>query len=262
MKQAIITGASKGLGKSFAHLLAAQGYDLLLIARSEKLLSEESVDITSKHTVKVNTLALDLSDNNSPSSIITWCAQHQFMPSVLINNAGYACWGFFDKIEIHQHQQMMHLNMNAMVSLTHGLLPMLRESKQAFILNIASTAAFQAVPTMSLYAASKAFVRSFSRGLRYELRNSNVSVTCLSPGPIATNFIQQAGMEAMQETAAKFEMSAEEVATKGLRAMFRGKSECIPGLVNYLTVKASAIIPDALLEKIAANLYMTKLKQS
>jgi short-subunit dehydrogenase len=133
--------------------------------------------------------------------------------------------------------------------------------KSSYILNVASTAAFQAVPTMTLYAASKAFVRSFSRGLRYELRETNISVTCLSPGPVATNFIEQAGMQAMQETAKKYEMTAEEVAKKGIRALFKGQAECVPGLINYLTVKFSNIIPDFVLEKIAANLYLTKLDQ-
>jgi short-subunit dehydrogenase len=97
--------------------------------------------------------------------------------------------------------------------------------------------------------------------LRYELRDTNISVTCLSPGPIATNFIKQAGMEAMQETAKKFEMSAEDVAKKGLSAMFKGKSESSPGFINFLNVRLSFIVPDAILEKVAANLYMTKLKR-
>ena len=260
MKQAIVTGASKGLGKAFAHLLAAQGYNLLLVARSEKLLSEEGEVLTKQFGVRVNILAIDLSESKSTESVVSWCNQNQFKPSVLINNAGYACWGFFEKIELQQHRQMMHVNMSTLVNLTHGLLPLLKQAQKSYILNVASTASFQAVPTMSLYAASKAFVRSFSRGLRYELRDSTVSVTCLSPGPIATNFIQQAGMEAMQETAKKYEMSADEVAKKGLRAMFRGKSESIPGIINYLTAKASFVLPDLLLEKIAANLYLTKLK--
>ena len=260
MKGAIVTGASKGLGKSFAHLLAARGYNLLLVARSEKLLQEEAGAIQKQFGVNVSILALDLNESNSVNEIVSWCAKNSFKPSVLINNAGYACWGFFDKLEIKSQQQMMQVNMSTLVNLTHALLPVLKEQTQSYILNVASTAAFQAVPTMTLYAASKAFVRSFTRGLRFELRGTPVSVTCLCPGPVATNFIQQAGMEAMQETAKKFEMSPDVVALKGLRAMFNKKSECVPGIINYLTVKASGILPDALLEKIAANLYMTKLK--
>jgi hypothetical protein len=260
MKQAIITGASKGLGKALAHQLAEKGYDLLLVARSEALLAELADHISEKYNVQAYSLALDLSDIHAGKAVQDWCIHGQFNPSVLINNAGYACWGFFDTMSIDQQQHMLQVNTGSLVNLTHALLPLLKQQPTAYIMNVASTAAYQAVPTMALYAASKAFVKSFSRGLRYELRNTPVSVTCLSPGPMATNFIQQAGMEAMQETAKKFEMPAEEVAKKGLRAMFNKKSESIPGLVNYLTVKFSNILPDALLEKIAANLYLTKLK--
>jgi len=260
MKQAIITGASKGLGKALAHQLAEKGYSVLLVARSEKMLTELASQITQTHKVQAYSLALDLSDSVSAKTIHAWCVQNQFTPSVLINNAGYACWGFFESMPIDQQEKMLQVNTGSLVNLTHTFLPMLKKQPEAYIMNVASTAAYQAVPTMALYAASKAFVKSFSRGLRYELRNTNVSVTCLSPGPMSTNFIQQAGMEAMQETAKKFEMPAEAVAKKGLRAMFGKKSESIPGMVNYLTVKFSNILPDALLEKIAANLYLTKLK--
>lgn len=260
MKQAIITGASKGLGKALAHQLAKKGYDLLLVARSEKLLTELAHDLSKAYHVSTHSLALDLSDRNASQAVYDWCIQNRFNPSILVNNAGYACWGFFDSLPIDQQQQMVQVNTGSLISLTHALLPVLKQQPAAYILNVASTAAYQAVPTMALYAATKAFVKSFSRGLRYELRNTRVSVTCLSPGPMATNFIQQAGMEAMQETAKKFEMPAAEVAKKGLNAMFNKKSESIPGLVNYLTVKFSNILPDALLEKIAANLYLTKLK--
>lgn len=260
MKQAIITGASKGLGNALAHQLAEKGYDLLLVARSGKILAELADHISEKYNVQAYSLALDLSDVHSSKAILDWCLLESFNPSVLVNNAGYACWGFFDTMSIDQQQQMLQVNTGSLVNLTHALLPVLKQQPAAYIMNVASTAAYQAVPTMALYAASKAFVKSFSRGLRYELRKTNVSVTCLSPGPMATNFIQQAGMEAMQETAKKFEMPPEVVAKKGLSAMFNKKSESIPGLVNYLTVKFSNILPDALLEKIAANLYLTKLK--
>src|SRR6185503_5427515 len=114
MKQAVVTGASKGLGKAFAHLLASQGYDLLLVARSEKILSQEVEEISQKFGVKASALFLDLSNQNSVSSIINWCEQHHFNPSVLINNAGYACWGYFDKIALQQHQQMLQVNVSTL----------------------------------------------------------------------------------------------------------------------------------------------------
>ena len=257
--QAIVTGASKGLGNALAHQLASKGYNLLLVARSSTILAEEAKLISDRYSVIVHFLALDLSQPKAASSIVDWCSKNQFEPTILVNNAGYSCWGFFGDVELHKHLSMMQVNMNTLVELTHSLIPVLKKHKKSFILNVASTAAFQAVPTQIVYAASKSFVRSFSRGLRYELRDTSISVTCLSPGPIATNFIKQAGMEAMQETAKKFEMSAEEVAKKGLSAMFKGKSESSPGFINFLNVRLSFIVPDAVLEKIAAALYMSKL---
>ena len=100
MKQAVITGASKGLGKMFAHQLASRGFNLLLIARSERILSDEVDIISAKYGVTASYLTIDLSETNSTSTVISWCTQHHFQPSVLINNAGYACWGFFDQIEL------------------------------------------------------------------------------------------------------------------------------------------------------------------
>jgi short-subunit dehydrogenase len=259
MKQAIITGASKGLGNAIAHELAAKGYDLLLIARSEELLATEAQALSNQHPINAHYLSLDLSDPLATAQVVKWCNEKQFNPSVLINNAGYACWGFFESLDLEAQQNMLHVNMHSMVNLTYSLLPSLKKHPKSYILNVASTAAFQSVPTMALYAASKAFVRSFSRSLRYELMKSTVSVTCLSPGPIATNFIAQANMQPMQQTAEKFEMTAQEVARKGLAAMFKGKSESVPGFLNLLNVRLSFIMPDALLEKVAANLYMSKL---
>ncbi len=260
MKHAIVTGASKGLGKAIAQALASRGYDVLLVARSENLLTAEAEKLTSAYAIRAHVLPLDLTQPQAGSLVYQWCLQNHYNPSVLINNAGYACWGFFDSLSIEQQQEMLQVNTASLVNITHAILPLLKTHTAAYIMNVASTAAYQAVPTMTLYAASKAFVKSFSRGLRYELRNTPVSVTCLSPGPMATNFIEQAGMQAMQETAKKFEMPAETVARKGLKAMFSKKPEAIPGWINYLTVKVSSIVPDALLEKIAANLYLTKLK--
>ncbi|MBL0745333.1 SDR family NAD(P)-dependent oxidoreductase [Chryseolinea lacunae] len=259
MKHAIVTGASKGLGKALAQAMAARGYDVLLVARSEALLEQLASEITQQHPVKAHCLALDLALPVSADQIAAWCADRGFQPSVLINNAGFACWGYFEKLSLALQLQMLNLHVQGMVALTHQLLPALRKHEQAYVLNVSSTTAYQAVPTLSLYAASKTFVRSFSRGLRYELRNSPVSVTCLSPGPMSTNFIAEANMHAMQQTAAKFEMTADEVARRGVKAMFNRRAEVIPGWMNRLTVVLSKVVPDALLERIASNLYQSKL---
>ncbi|AYB33428.1 SDR family NAD(P)-dependent oxidoreductase [Chryseolinea soli] len=259
MKQAIITGASKGLGKALALEMASRGYETLLVARSAPLLETLAAEISSRFNVKVHTLTLDLAQNEASQTVYEWCQGASFQPTVLINNAGYACWGYFHRLPLSSQLPMLDLNVQGMVSLTHRILPILQKQPQAYILNVCSTSAYQPVPTMALYAASKAFVRSFTRSLRYELRKGPVSVTCLSPGPMATNFIAQANMQAMQATAQKFEMKADDVARRGVKAMFAGRAEVIPGWMNALSVGFSKILPDALLERIANNLYESKL---
>jgi short-subunit dehydrogenase len=260
MNQAIITGASKGLGKALAHQLVEKGYEVLLIARSEKLLQALTDDLNRKIPASARYLSLDLTKSESIEQIQLWCKAQSYLPSVLINNAGFACWGYFDKLLLSRQLELLQLNIQCGVTLTYAMLPLLKTHPKAYIMNVCSTAAYQAVPTLTLYAASKSFVRSFSRGLRFELRNSCVSVTCLSPGPIATNFIEEANMQPMQKDAQKLEMTPEIVARHGLDAMFKGKAEVIPGWINAVTVTLSKFVPDILLEKIANKLYESKLK--
>src|SRR5205085_6495297 len=111
--------------------------------------------------------------------------------SILINNAGYAVWGFFENLALDEQLNLMQLNMQAMVSLSHLLIPLLEKNKKAWILNVSSTAAFQAVPTMTVYSASKAFVLTFTRGLNFELKKSTIHVSCLIPGAVETDFMER-----------------------------------------------------------------------
>jgi short-subunit dehydrogenase len=155
----------------------------------------------------------------------------------------------------------MQVNMSAMVSLTHQLLPTLKKQSKAYILNVASTAAYQAVPTMAVYCASKAFVLNYTRSLRYELKSIGISVSCVSPGPTTSNFTSRAGMQAMQAVADKFNMPSEQVAKSAIDGLFNHKAEIIPGLVNWLTVYSTYLSPKSLVEKIAAGLYEKHLKR-
>ncbi|HEY9195692.1 MAG TPA: SDR family NAD(P)-dependent oxidoreductase, partial [Mucilaginibacter sp.] len=197
---ALITGASKGIGKSMALLLAKQGYNLLLTARSANELSEVSVHIRSTYHVDALYFPVDLSSPGAAAQIAAWCSQRPV--SILINNAGYGLWGNFETLDLAGQMSMIRVNIDALVELCYYLIPVLRLQKQAYILNVASTAAYQAVPTLAIYAATKAYVLSFSRALRYELKGSPVSVSCLCPGPTDTGFAQRAGMEALAELAA------------------------------------------------------------
>ncbi|HSY61496.1 MAG TPA: SDR family NAD(P)-dependent oxidoreductase, partial [Cytophaga sp.] len=189
MNYALVTGASKGIGKSIAEALAAKGKNLLLISRSEEALKELSQSIYKRYHIQVDYLAIDLSDPTSTERILSWLASKQYSVDVLVNNAGYGLWGKFHERSIASHNEMLQLNMLTVVQLTYALIPELKRHSKSYILNVASTAAYQAVPTLSLYAASKSFVLLFTRGIRLELKATGVSVSCLCPGPTSTDFV-------------------------------------------------------------------------
>ncbi|ASZ12376.1 SDR family oxidoreductase [Chitinophaga pendula] len=255
---ALITGASNGIGKSIAHSLARRQYPLLLVARSEQALQLLARSLTDTYHVPVAYLALDLTLPDAADRVWQWVTDHAYPLSVLVNNAGYGIWGSFDKLELPLQLNMLQLNMQAVVALSHRLLPLLHQQPKAYLLNVASTAAYQAVPEVSLYAASKAFIVSFTRGLRYELKDSAISVSCLSPGPVDTGFIDRAGMGPLKELTAKYSMTPDKVAAIAVKGMFRSKAEIIPGWLNRLAVFSNRLLPKALIERIAAGLYKTK----
>lgn len=258
MAYALITGASKGIGKALAKELAAKGYDLLLVARSAGLLSELKSKLKKETGREVHTLDLDLSEPQADLKVFEWCEKNHFSISVLVNNAGYGLWGNFEELSLEEQNNMMQLNMLFLVNLTYRLIPRLKKEKSSFILNVGSTAAYQSVPTLSLYAATKAFVVNFSRGLRHELKKSSISVTCLSPGGTKTGFVERSRMHHMEKTAEKLSMTPEAVAKVAIAGLFKKKAEIIPGFINKFSVGIINFIPKSWIEKTAHNLYRKK----
>jgi uncharacterized protein len=261
MPVAFITGASKGIGKAIALELAARGYDLVLSSRSEELLNAASAEIKARFNVGVKIFPVDLSSHGAAHQAYNWCVQYGVSVSVLVNNAGYGLWGLFEDIPLADELNMMQLNMNAMVELSHFFIPVLKKAAPAFILNVASTAAFQAIPAMSVYAATKAFVVAFSRGLQYELRDSGIQVSCLIPGTTDTSFMDRAKMEPLRELSKKFEMPPDVVARLAVREMLKGTLEIIPGFSNKASAIGTKFLPKRLAEKIAAAIYLGNLKK-
>jgi short-subunit dehydrogenase len=256
MEYALITGASKGIGRAIATELAGRGISVLLVARSEELLQQVAGEITSRYKAKADWLALDLSTANAPQNVWDWCKAKGYDVNILVNNAGYGLSGPFEKYPLEEHLNMMQLNMSTLVGLTHLFLPDLRRRSKAYILNVASSAAYQAVPKLSLYAATKAFVLAFSRGLHQELQGSSVSVTCVSPGATDTDFPNRAQLGAKGLKAAeKFNMSASSVASIAVKGMLAGRSEVIVGLVNKLGAAMAWLLPKSVVEKTAMKIY-------
>ncbi len=256
MSYALITGASKGIGKEIAFELAQKKNNLLLIARSEDILINVKAEILSKYNIKIDILAIDLSKANVATEILQWVASKKYEVSMLINNAGYGLAGRFDAYPYEQTANMMQLNMQTLTELCYVFLPMLKAQKKAYILNIASSTAYQAIPNMSIYAATKVFVLYFSRGLKQELKNTNVSVTVISPGATDTNFNDAANMgEKAREQAKKVTMTPQEVAKISVNSMLAEKTEVVPGFINKLGKFLVWLAPKSLTEKVAGGIY-------
>ncbi|MDO3626788.1 SDR family oxidoreductase [Mucilaginibacter sp. BT774] len=254
-KYALITGASSGIGRSFALQLAQEGYHVMLTARSGPNLKDLAEYIRSNYKVGTNILALDLSKVNAAARIKQWCEELDIAPSILINNAGFGLWGDFPELDLEEQVNMHRLNTEALIRLTHTMLPLLAKNEKSYILNVSSTAAYQAVPTLSIYAASKAFVLSFSRALCYELKQTGISVSCLCPGPTDTGFAKRAGLDALADLAEKFNMSPDDVAAAGLKGLFKGKAEIVPGALNKISATVVRHAPKKIIERLAAGLY-------
>lgn len=256
MSFALITGASKGIGKAIAYELAGKGYPVLLVARSEDLLEAISKEIKSLYKVEVRYKAIDLSAGTAPQELYNWCQQNTISISVLVNNAGYGLSGPFVSHPLDQLVNMIQVNCTSLVQLTYLFLPGLKQQSRSYILNIASSAAYQAVPYLTLYAASKSLVLSFSRGLRFELRKTNVSVSCVCPGATDTEFNDRAkiGPRAMK-TAQKVMMTPEQVGKAAVVAMLAGKAEVLTGTVNKIGGFVTWLLPKSLLEGVAGRMY-------
>jgi short-subunit dehydrogenase len=256
MSYALITGASKGIGKEIAHALAQKGYDLLLIARNSYELQMVKEEFEKKFGVQIDYLVADLSETGSVDRIRTWVEEKQVDLRILVNNAGYGLVGQFEQYDFLENQKMMQVNMDALVEMCQKFFPFLVGKGQAYVLNIASSTAYQAIPNMSLYAATKVFVLNFSRGLHHEWKNKGISVTVVSPGATTTNFNDRANLpEKARKAAEKITMTPEAVAKLAVNGMFAKKIEVITGAVNKLAAFLAWIVPKSISEKIAKGIY-------
>jgi uncharacterized protein len=253
---ALITGASKGIGHAIAEELASRKFNVLLVARSEDKLQKISQAIAAKYRVKTDYLALDLSAPAAPQQVLEWCAAKNYPVSMLVNNAGYGLSGNFEDHSPADNLNMVQLNAIALMQLCQLFLPQLKKQPKAYILNVASTAAYQAVPGLGLYAATKSFVLSLSRAMHYELRRSSVSVTAVSPGATDTAFVDRAKIgQKGRKAAEKVNMSPEAVAKIAVDATLARKVEVVTGLLNKTSLFMTWLLPKSWVERIAAGIY-------
>ena len=255
MKTTLITGASSGIGEAFARRLAARGENLLLVARSEDKLASLCEELGQSHKVKAQYVALDLTESDAPGELFAETNRRGLFIETLINNAGFGSMGDFAALDLGRELQMVDLNIKALVALAHLYLKPMREQKRGTILNVASTAAFQGVPYMATYAATKAFVLSFSEALWDENRALGVHVMALCPGVTETNFFAAAQTDKPPMRVAQ---TAEQVVDTALKGLKRGKSHIISGWTNYIMAESERLVPRWIVARIAGKAMRPK----
>ena len=258
-RAALITGASSGIGYEFAKLFARDGYDLVLVARQAQPLQRAARELTDGRAspVSVRVIAADLSLPAAARQLVEQLHAQRVRITVLVNNAGIGTYGPFAQAELAMEEAMMQVNMITVTQLTRLLLPELLQAEASYILNVASTAAFQPGPLMAVYYATKAYLLSFSEALANELRGSGVSVTALCPGPTRTAFQQRARMTQSRLARGRI-MDAATVARIGYRGLFQRKTVVIPGFGNALLALAVRAVPRGIVTRMVRRLNASR----
>lgn len=256
-RTAIVTGASAGIGRELAKFFAADGHDVIVVARRRERLEELAAEIREKHDVQVHIETADLSDPTSPDDLYQRVCEAGLEVDFLVNNAGLGSNGKFWELDPQGEVGQIQVNVTSLVHLTRLFLPPMVERDFGRVLNIASTAGFQPGPYMSTYYATKAFVLSFSQGIAHELKGTGVTVTAHCPGATESEFAAVAG----NDKAPLFKRGAvagtEEVAWDAYTAMHRGQPVAVHGAVNAFGAFATRFTPNSISAAIAAKLNKT-----
>lgn len=254
--RAFVTGASSGIGVSLAHQLAQLGAHVILVARRQDKLAEVATDIGKRHGTETTVVAADLGKPEQRQR--AWAEATAGGPiDILINNAGFGHHRPFAAVAAQRDRDMLALNIDAVVELTHWFIDQVPSPAKApgnqrgYILNVASVAAYQPVPNMATYAASKAFVHHWSSALHVELAPQHIAVCSLNPGGTHTDFHRVAGAGGYGKLADMSMLSADQVAAIGVRAMLRGQADVVPGLINKMTCFMVRLAPRSLAAKTA-----------
>ena len=220
MTVALITGASSGIGSAFAKLLASEGRDVVLVARSGDKLNALKAEIEKAHQVKAYVISIDLTQIGAAKEVFDATNELGLKIEFLINNAGFGGHGLFCEQSLEKHQNMIQVNIAALAELTYMYLPQMQKDKRGYILNVSSTASFMPGPLQAVYYATKAFVTSFSQAVAEEVKDFNINVTALCPGAVATGFVEAGDLNGVDLW--KNAKSPESVAEFGYKALMRG----------------------------------------
>ena len=253
MPTTLITGASSGIGWELTKLFAGDGDDVVLVARSEDKLNELADQVREKHRVNATVISKDLAQPDAVDDLCRQLGERAVRIDTLVNNAGFGELGKFAEISADRQTDMLMVNVVALTRLTRMLLPSMLENGSGGVLNVGSIAAYQAGPNMSVYYASKAYVLSFSEGLREEVAGSGLHITCLQPGATETGFGEDSGMGKL-DMFSSAAMSAETVAKAGYKGYLNNEDIVIPGWKNRLLVTSTGFLPRIATRKLVAKL--------
>ena len=257
MKTALVTGASSGIGETFARELAQKKYNLVLVARSQDKLDRLATELSKKHQINTEVISQDLTESNAGQKVFNLLQEKNIVVDLLINNAGFGDYGEFVSRPLSKQMAMIQLNITALVELTGLFLPLMQERENGAIVNVASIAGFQPIPYMSVYAATKAFVLSFSEALWAENKDKGVKVLVTCPGPTESEFYLNAEFP---DSAQSFEgmtlVSSEKVVEETLKALEEKQSTVVTGgIANQIIVNLPRLFPRDLLVNLVGKQF-------
>ena len=244
---ALITGASSGIGEEFARRLAAEKRNLFLVARSEDKLRSICSELGGKYQVECDYFPVDLTAGDGVERLVSETGRRRIEVDMLVNNAGFGSAGDFAELSLEKELRIIDLNVSALVALTHAYLGPMRERKRGTIVNVSSAAGFQPVPYMATYAASKAFVTSFSEAIAEENRPYGIQVLALCPGSTKTNFFDASGID--RPIQVKGQESAADVVETAMGALDGKRTKVVSGWTNYLVSVATNFVPNSLITR-------------
>lgn len=251
MKYTLITGASGGIGEAFARRLATEKHNLVLVARSEDKLRALSDELTEKYEIDCRYFAIDLLDFEADVQLFEKTEENGLEIDWLINNAGFGSSGDFADLDLERELEIIDLNISALVALTHRYLQRMREARHGTIINVSSAAGFQPIPFMATYAASKAFVSSFTEAIAEENRPYGIRIMALCPGSTKTNFFAASNIE--RPIQVKGQQTVEDVIDTAMKAIAHNKTKVVSGWANYLGAIAGTIVPNSISSRIMAK---------
>jgi uncharacterized protein len=244
MTTALITGASGGIGKAFAEELARRKNNLILVARSRDKLNLLATDLQTKYQIRIDVIVKDLTQLNATGEVFTEVQNLGLTVDLLINNAGFGDYTDFAESDRERQIQMLQLNIVALVDLTHRFLQPMRQKRSGSIINVSSITAFQPMPYLAVYAASKAFILNFSEALWAETRKYGVKILCICPGPTETGFFEEAKFPTSTGTRSMKLATSEVVVRHTLQALEKGDSTVVSGgLGNNVITTLSRFVP-------------------